>query len=98
VLRLNWSNNYNSPSVTIRRMSIDQIVRELEEERNRIDRAIQVLREVRSGPIFNRAATKPVSPATRHKISGPREMSASARRRISLAQKARWAKVRAGKK
>jgi hypothetical protein len=79
-------------------MSIEQIVRELEEERNRIDRAIQVLREVRSGPIFNRVATKPVSPATRHKISGPSKMSASARRRISLAQKARWAKVRAGKK
>jgi hypothetical protein len=79
-------------------MSIEQIVRELEEERNRIDRAIQVLREVRSGPIFNRAATKPVSAATQRQVSGPRKMSASARKRISLAQKARWAKIRAGKK
>jgi hypothetical protein len=49
-------------------MSIEQIVRELEEERNRIDRAIQVLGEVRSGPIFNRAATKPVSAATNVKF------------------------------
>jgi hypothetical protein len=79
-------------------MSIEQIVKELEEERNRIDRAIQVLREVHSGPTFNRAGRKPVSPTTRHNISGPRKMSASARKRISLAQKARWAKVRAGKK
>jgi hypothetical protein len=79
-------------------MSIDQIVRELEEERNRINRAIQVLREVRSGPTFKRAEMKQVSPAAGRKISGPRKMSASARRKISLAQKARWAKVRDGKK
>lgn len=79
-------------------MSIDQIVKELEEERNRIDRAIQILKGVRSGTISRRAATKPVSPATRRKMSGPRKMSAAARRKISLAQKARWAKARAGKR
>jgi len=83
---------------TIPGMSIEQVVRDLEEERNRIDRAIQILRGVRSGTISNRAATKPVSPATRRKIAGPRKMSAAARRKISLAQKARWAKARAGKK
>jgi hypothetical protein len=58
-------------------MSIDGIVKELQEERNRIDAAIKALTTL-SGS----------SP----KFTGRRTLSASARRKISLAQKARWAK------
>jgi hypothetical protein len=59
------------------------IIKQLEEERSRIDQAIQVLRGV----------------ASPHGARRPkRTMSAAARRRIAAAQRARWAKVRAGKK
>jgi len=80
-------------------MAIDEIIKQLEEERNRIDRAIQILAGVRSGTVSNRTATKPISRATRSKIVGKgRTMSAASRRKIAAAQRARWAKVRIGKK
>jgi hypothetical protein len=50
-------------------MSIDGIVKELQEERNRIDRAIQALVGVRSGSFPTSVQTKSVSPATRRKIT-----------------------------
>jgi hypothetical protein len=58
-------------------MSIDGIVKELQEERNRIDAAIKAL------TILSGSSSKP---------RGRRTLSASARRKIILAQKARWAK------
>jgi transcription initiation factor TFIIIB Brf1 subunit/transcription initiation factor TFIIB len=68
---------------TIRAMTNMQgIIRQLEQERDRIDSAIQALRGVGS------------SGATRSR----RTLSVAARQRIAAAQRARWAKVKAGKK
>lgn len=61
-------------------MPIDDIIRQLEDERSRIDRAIQALRGL-----------KAASPA---KTTGRRTLSAAARRRIAAAQRARWARVK----
>jgi hypothetical protein len=56
-------------------MNIPSIVQMLEAEKKRIDEAISALRSL-SGP---------------QKSKGKRTMSAAARRKISLAQKRRWA-------
>jgi len=72
----------------------------LTEERNRYDRAIQILAGVRSGTISNRAATKPLAPSTRLKVDKAtkrKTMSAAVRRRIAAAQRARWARVKGQK-
>ena len=71
---------------TIPRMPIEQIVQQLRAERDRLDAAIKALTGVAG--------------ATLARSSGGRKktMSAAARRRISIAQKARWAKMKAGKK
>jgi hypothetical protein len=65
-------------------MPIEQIVKELQQERDRLDAAIKALTSV--------AGTNSSRPR------GRRTLSAAARRKISLAQKARWAKVKAGKR
>ena len=62
---------------------INGIIKQLELERDRIDSAIQALRGVGS----TNGARRP-----------KRTLSAAARRRIAAAQRARWAKVKAGKK
>jgi hypothetical protein len=64
--------------------NLSGIIKQLEEERSRIDRAIEALRGVNS----------------RRGSSGrpKRRLSAVARRRIAAAQRARWAKVKARKK
>ena len=78
---------------------MDNIIKQLEEERDRIDRAIQILVGVRSSTFTKKSQTKPISPATRSNIVAKRRtMSAAARRRIAAAQRARWAKVSAEKK
>ena len=61
-----------------------------ENELNRIDNAITALRGLAGGR----------GPARNHTTSsrGRRQLSAAARRRISMAQKARWAKYKAMKK
>ena len=59
--------------------NIDVIVKQLQEERQRIDKAIQVLISLNG---------------TAPKASPPRTMSASARRRIAAAQRARWARLK----
>jgi hypothetical protein len=62
---------------------LNGIIKQLEQERDRIESAILALRGVGS----------------RNGASGTRRtLSAAARRRIAAAQRARWAKVRAGKK
>ena len=75
-------------------MDFRQIENALEEERRRlmsqvrrVEGALYALATVRSGAVKE----KPEKP-------GKRTMSASARRRISMAQKARWAKVKRLKK
>jgi ribosomal protein L5 len=70
-------------------MPIDQILRELRQERSQLDTAIQAL-EGLTGTTTTTALAKSSRKGSR--------MSAAARRKISLAQKARWAKARAGKK
>jgi len=69
-------------------MPIDDILKQLRQERDQIDAAIRAL----SGLGGN---TRTVKAKSSRKGS---TMSAAARRKISLAQKARWAKARAGKK
>jgi hypothetical protein len=61
------------------------VLKELEEERGRLDHAIQV--------IGNLVARHRTGMETRPK-GLKRTLSAAARRKISLAQKARWAKTR----
>jgi hypothetical protein len=58
-------------------MSFKQIIKELKAERDRIDAAIKAL------TTLSDSSSKP---------RGRRTLSASARRKISLAQKARWSK------
>lgn len=60
-------------------MDTQSIIANLEAERNRLDEAIRALRGDRRGP---------GRPRTAH---GTRRMSAAARKRISEAQKKRWA-------
>jgi hypothetical protein len=57
--------------------NLDGIIKELQQERTRIDQAIQALTSLNG---------------TAPKASPTRTMSASARRRIAAAQRARWAK------
>ena len=73
--------------------NLEAIIRELEEERNRIDRAIQALRGIHAGTPH--AQTNGSSPAHR---KSRRRVSPAARARIAAAQRARWAKFRAEKK
>jgi hypothetical protein len=64
--------------VTIPPMAnFDAIVKELQQERNRLDQAIAVLTSLNGRG---------------RKISQRRSMSPAARRRIAVAQRARWAK------
>jgi hypothetical protein len=71
--------------------NLDSIIRELENERSRIDRAIQSLKGVGSA----KSATK----VSRRRGGNRRgHLSAGARARIAAAQRARWAKFRAKNK
>ena len=70
-------------------MSIQQIIKELRQERSQLDTAIQELEGLTGTATAAARATSSRKGST---------MSAAARRKISLAQKARWAKARAGKK
>jgi hypothetical protein len=65
-------------------------VRELVKEE--IAKLQEVLRLLGGGGATNRSGRRG------RKAKAARKMSASARRRISAAQKARWARVKAGKK
>lgn len=70
-------------------LDIREIIRDLEAERDRIERAITALRDVGT----NNGKPSP------NRRGGPRRLSAAARKRISEAAKKRWAKVKAaGKK
>jgi hypothetical protein len=62
-------------------------VKELQQERDRLDQAIAALAPLAGA---NRASS-----ARGGAIGQRRPLSAAARRKVSLAQKARWAKLRA---
>src|ERR1700756_3072336 len=64
---------------------IAEVLKELQRERERLDKAIGALRQL-VGANHTGGGAKAKSPR--------RTLSASARRRISLAQKARWAKTK----
>ncbi len=67
--------------------NITEIVKELQQERDCLDQAIGAL-----APLAGMSKTSSV----RGGAGGPRRtLSAAARRKVSLAQKARWAKLRA---
>src|SRR6266699_6024775 len=67
--------------------NITEIVKELQQERDRLDQAIGAL-----APLAGMSKTSSV----RGGAGGPRRtLSAAARRKVSLAQKARWARLRA---
>jgi hypothetical protein len=72
--------------------NLEQIVRDLKSERDRLDAAIRALEGV--GASINRRTSKAASPA---KTTGRRTMSAAARRKIAAAQRARWARVKGQK-
>lgn len=68
-------------------MDTTSIISELESQRDRLDRAITALQGSRRSPGRPRGTA-----AATNGRKGPRHMSAAARRKISEAQKARWAK------
>ena len=69
-------------------MSVESITKEIREEIARLTQALGLL----EGGAKQRTLVKQAKAPGRH------TMSAAARKRISLAQKARWKKVREGKK
>lgn len=79
-------------------MNVEEILRQLKEERGRLDQAIRALGGGDGAGIYRRPGRPPGSgkkstPARR------RGMSAAARKRIAAAMKARWAAARkSGKK
>jgi hypothetical protein len=64
-----------------RNMDVEAIVAELEAERDRLNRAITALRDRERGPERQVRSGK----------GGKRHLSAAARKKISQAQKKRWA-------
>jgi hypothetical protein len=74
-------------------MMIDEIVRQLRQERDRIDEAIRAL-----APLSGNTRILKVKAASPARSTGRRTMSAAARRKIAAAQRARWARVKAGEK
>ncbi|MBV8284443.1 MAG: hypothetical protein JO175_07315 [Candidatus Eremiobacteraeota bacterium] len=71
-------------------MDIEQIINALNEERERLDRAIAVLQ---GGS--RRFASSAIRAASTPRRRGARHMSAAARAKIGAAQRRRWAKVKA---
>jgi hypothetical protein len=83
-------------------MEIQKVISQLKDERRRIDRAIQVLKSLAAEGKPRSSNPKQVSGSTSNVISakitpithGRRNLSPAARRRISEAQKRRWAASR----
>lgn len=67
--------------------NLGAVLQQLKQERSRLDKAISALSEVTGGASASTEGNRP-----------KRQLSVAARRRIAAAQRARWAKVRAGKK
>jgi len=73
-------------------MDLRSILEQLKSERDRISQAITALEGV------NTPTGHATKPAGKRRGSGKRRLSAEARRRISEAQKKRWARQRKQKK
>ncbi len=71
------------------------VLKELEQERSRLDEAIRTIRGLAGNNARNGRAT---TNGERRSLRAKRRMSPAARRRIIAAQKARWAKWRAQRK
>src|SRR6266498_5291344 len=69
--------------------NIAEVLKELEQERDRLDRAIAALKPL--------AGVDGQPPATRTARRPGRTLSAAVRQRIATAQRARWAKIKSGK-
>jgi ABC-type transporter Mla subunit MlaD len=67
--------------------NLGAVLQQLKQERSRLDKAIAALSEVTGGGNASMEGNRP-----------KRQLSVAARKRIAAAQRARWAKVRAGKK
>ena len=67
--------------------NLGAVLQQLKQERVRLDKAIAALSEVTGSANASMGASQP-----------KRQLSVAARKRIAAAQRARWAKVRAGKK
>jgi hypothetical protein len=74
--------------------NLSNIIRDLEQERTRIDRAIAALKSIGSTAAAKSSPAK-AAPGRRRRRG---HLSAAARARIAAAQKTRWAKFRAKKK
>jgi ABC-type transporter Mla subunit MlaD len=67
--------------------NLGAVLQQLKQERSRLDKAITALSEVTGSGNASMEGNRP-----------KRQLSVAARKRIAAAQRARWAKVRAGKK
>ena len=65
------------------------VLKELQRERDRLEQAIKALQ-----PLFSMNGQRPTRTVRK---GGRRVLSTAARRRIAAAQRARWARVKAGK-
>lgn len=81
-------------------MNLDNMISELRRERQRLDAAIAALEGVAVGAVSSQRGRRQAGAPTdsRHSQTRRRRMSAAARKRISQAQKARWAAWKKGKK
>jgi hypothetical protein len=69
-------------------MSLESITQEIREQISRLNQVLHLL----EGGAKQKATKQAKTPGPKHKIS------AAGRRRIAAAQRARWARIRAGKK
>jgi enoyl-CoA hydratase/carnithine racemase len=71
------------------------IISQLEQERERIDRALAALRDISDAPQTAAASVKRRGRPPASKSTGKRHMSAETRRRMAEGQQRRWANKRA---
>jgi hypothetical protein len=84
--------------VTAALRQLQEARQEAEQELRKLDQAISALSATNGSGRRGRPPNRTQSTQTPKPAGGARSMSASARRRIAMAQKARWAKWRAAQK
>jgi hypothetical protein len=72
--------------------NLAQMLKQLRDERNRTAKELDRLDQAIAA--FGKLVKTPAAPVQAKKTRGRRKLSAAARKRISDAQKARWAKMR----
>jgi hypothetical protein len=74
-------------------VNFNDILRQLQDERNRLDQAISALQGLDSNaPVVAARRGRPPGKSAQTQPRGRRRMSAAARAKIAAAQRARWAK------